>query len=118
MRILKRPLAVLILVTLAANTMLVAQARQTPHQPSLDGALTQAGKPTDRLRVIVRYKRGASARVRARMSGKVDRIMRDHRGIHALVVEMRRSKLAELCVRDADVDGCSEDAVVSAGSEQ
>src|SRR5439155_894119 len=61
---------------------------------------------------------GASARVRARMSGKVDRIMRDHRGIHALVVEMRRSKLAELCVRDADVDGCSEDAVVSAGSEQ
>ena len=73
-------------------------------------ASRRAGRGSDKLRVLVRYKAGASARARLRMAGKVDRIRGDHRGTRLLAVEMRRSRLAELCVPNGDILGCSEDA--------
>ena len=108
-------LTAVVLVALAAGSSF-AQGGQNSRKPALDKGLTTAGRGSDKLRVIVRYKTGASTRARARMVGKIDRITRDNRGTRALVVEMRRSRLAELCLPNADIEGCSEDARVSAGS--
>ena len=114
MRSVRFLLSVFVLVGLAAGSAFAAGATKSVRKPVMDKALERPGKATDKLRVIVRYKAGAGAKVRARMQGKVDRIKGHNGRSRSLAVEMRRSKLAELCVPDPTVgiEGCSEDAKI------
>src|SRR5688572_7214771 len=89
----------LILVALAGSPAF-AQGQTGANGPVLDNALNTSGPANERLKVIVKYRRGTSARVRSQLQGKVDRIKREHRGIGALTVDVRRSRLSEICSQE------------------
>lgn len=104
---------ILVAVTSAPS---FAEDRPKPQKPAMDEALSRAGGPNDKVKVLVQYRKGTSARVRSRLTGKVDRITRDHRGIGALAVEMRRGRLHEVCSEEGVT--CHLNAKMKPSSEQ
>ncbi|MBI4263872.1 MAG: S8 family serine peptidase [Acidobacteria bacterium] len=108
MRNLRLGVCVLALVALAGGTTF-AQGQAPANRPALDDVLRSDGQPDDLLRVIVKHRPGASARLKNRVRPRVDAIANELRGIGALTVALRRANLHAVC-GDPDVLGCSIDA--------
>ena len=107
-------LSALILATIASGPAFAQGKPNRTAKPDFDHSLAAKAEesnasPNEKLRVIVKYKGTASA-ARTKLNGRVDRIKREHRGIGAMSVEVKRGRLKEICsLKDIS---CSDDALV------
>jgi serine protease AprX len=112
----RSPLALILFVVAALSAdQALAQGKAVGRKATYDQALSKPGKSTDRLSVIVKYKAGTSSRLKKGISGRVERVKRDHQGARALAVELLRSRLDDVCARP-EVEGCSLDAIIDVGA--
>ena len=101
MRNLRLPLSALILVAVIAGQAFAQGKPDRAATPRYDSALAAKAAdpnapPTERVKVIVKYT-GTAADARTKLAGRVDRVAREHRSIGAMAVELKKSRLAEIC---------------------